>query len=76
MNANQRIRQYIKDNGMTFTFVAERAGFDIKKFSRLMNNKQQMTTDEYEKICIDGLRVQPSFFYETKFLEIKNKNTA
>lgn len=73
MNMNQRIRHYIKSNGMTFTFVAERAGIDIKKFSRLMNNKQQMTTDEYENICRKGLRLEPSFFFDEQFLDTKNK---
>lgn len=71
---NQRIRRYIKDNGMTFTFVAERAGFDIKKFSRFMSNRQQMTTDEYEKICKEGLKVDPAFFYSHRFLETQNKS--
>jgi len=69
---NQRIRHYIKSNGMTFTFVAKRAGIDIKKFSRFMNDKQQMTIDEYEIICKEGLRVDPSFFHKEKFLETKN----
>lgn len=73
MSVNQRIRRYIKENGMTFTFVAERSGFDIKKFSRLMSNRQEMTTDEYEKICKDGLKVDPGFFYGPKFLETKNR---
>lgn len=74
MNVNQRVRQYIKENGMTFTFVADRSGIDIKKFSRFMSNKQKMTTDEYEKICQDGLKIEPTYFYGPKFLETKNKS--
>jgi|HigsolmetaAR203D_1030402.scaffolds.fasta_scaffold11786_6 hypothetical protein len=74
MNMNQRIRHYIKSNGMTFTFVAERAGIDIKKFSRFMNDKQVMTMDEYETICREGLRLDPAYFFDKKFLESRNKS--
>lgn len=73
MNMNQRIRHYIKSNGMTFTFVANRAGIDVKKFSRFMSNKQPMTTDEYEKICRDGLQIDPKYFFDKKFLDSRNK---
>jgi transcriptional regulator with XRE-family HTH domain len=72
MDINLRIRKYIKKNGMSFTFVANRAGFDIKKFSRFMSNKQLMTTDEYEKVCKDGLRVDPTLFFKDEVLESKN----
>jgi transcriptional regulator with XRE-family HTH domain len=72
---NQRIRQFIKSNGMTFSFVAQRSGVGIKKFSRFMCDKQQMTTEEYEKICIDGLNVDPTYFFNKEVLETQN-NTA
>lgn len=72
MRTNQNIRDYIKDNGMTYSFVARRSGIDIKKFSRYMSLKQPLTTDEYELICKDGLRVDPSYFFQKKFLETQN----
>lgn len=74
MNVNQRIRHYIKSNGMTFTYVANRAEYDIKKFSRWMNNKQPLTVDEYEQICRKGLNVDPTLFFKEKFLDSKNKS--
>lgn len=73
MKINERVRQYIKENGMTFTFVADRSKIDIKKFSRFMNDKQPMTTDEYETICRKGLNVDPGIFFKEKFLDSKNK---
>jgi transcriptional regulator with XRE-family HTH domain len=73
MSMNERIRHYIKSKGMTFTFVADRSGINIKKFSRLITGRQPMTVDEYEKICKQGLSVEPSFFFTQKFLETKNK---
>lgn len=73
MRMNDRIRQFIKENGWTYTFVAKRANYDLKKLSRQMNNKQPITTDEYEQIC-KGLMIDPSLLYEKKFLETKNKS--
>lgn len=72
MNINIRIRNYIKKNGMSFSFVADRSGFNIKKFSRFMSNKQPMTTDEYEKVCKEGLLLDPTFFYKQDILDSKN----
>jgi transcriptional regulator with XRE-family HTH domain len=76
MSVNERVREYILENGLKFSFVAERAKVDIKKFSRWMSNRQPMTTDEYETVCVDGLKVTPDFFYSRKFLETKNNSTA
>lgn len=72
MEMNNRIRHYIKSNGLKFGVVAERSGINEKKFSRFMTGQQPMTVDEYEKICRDGLSVDPKFFYEKKFLETQN----
>lgn len=71
MNMNLRLRNYILENKMTFSYVAERSGVGIKKFSRWMTNSQRMSTDDYEKICIHGLGVDPGYFYSKKFLETK-----
>lgn len=71
MRMNDRIREYIKLNGWTYTIVADRANYNLKKLSRQLCNKQPFTTDEYEKIC-SGLLVEPSLLYNQKFLETKN----
>lgn len=74
MNVNERIRQYIKENGMNIRFVAKRAGYDYQKLTRQLGNKQNITTDEYEQICRDGLKVDPAYFFDPKFLDSKNKS--
>lgn len=71
MLMNTRIRQHIKDSGVTFTFIANRAGMDVKLLSRLMTGRQAMTVDLYEQIC-KGLEVDPAFFYQDKFFDSKN----
>ncbi|WP_028547202.1 helix-turn-helix domain-containing protein [Paenibacillus taiwanensis] len=74
MKMNENIRVYITTSGLKFTRVAEKSGFNMKKFSRFMTNKQPMTTDEYERICREGLGVDPTFFYKNNFLDSKNKS--
>jgi len=71
MNMPEKIRLYIKNRGMTLTFVANKAGIDRKKFYRLINGKQDMSLDNYEKIC-SALDVKQSFFYNHDFLDSKN----
>jgi hypothetical protein len=74
MKMNERIRSYIVDNGLKFSFVAQRVKMDDAKFSRIITGKQKINTDEYEIICTKGLNVHPSFFYADKFLETKKKS--
>lgn len=66
MFIHERIRQYIKDNGMLLNFVADKSGIDKKKFYRLVNGKTEMNLDEYERIC-SGLGVDPAYFFKEKF---------
>lgn len=76
MNMGPRIRDYIKSKGLKFSYVAELAGFDVKKFSRMMNGHQKITTDEYEQICVKALGLEPGYFFSPKVLDTKNKKTA
>ncbi|KUP22366.1 helix-turn-helix transcriptional regulator [Paenibacillus sp. DMB5] len=61
MEINRRIRKYIKDNGLTFTYVAKESGIGLKKLSRMMTGKQRVDTVDYEKIC-SALKLNPSYF--------------
>lgn len=72
MDMNKRIRLYIEANGLKFGPIAEKAGINEKKFSRFMTGKQPLTVADYEKICREGLSIDPASFYDQKFLETKN----
>lgn len=74
MEMYQRIRQHIADNGIVLKKVAERAEIQEKKFYRLVNGKSKLTVDEYERICLNGLGVEPAYFFTRKFS--KSENTA
>ncbi|WP_026676741.1 helix-turn-helix domain-containing protein [Fictibacillus gelatini] len=62
MTVNEKIRDYIQDQGIKFKFVANKAGIPEKKFYRLINGQTIMSVDEFELICKKGLSVEPSFF--------------
>lgn len=62
MNCHDKIRKYIEDNGIKLNFVADKAGIPEKTFYRLISGNKKMTVEELEKICINGLSKEPSFF--------------
>lgn len=61
MNAQERIGEYLEQNGIRQTFVAQKSGIDVAVFNRIILNKRAMRADEYEKICI-ALNKQPNDF--------------
>jgi transcriptional regulator with XRE-family HTH domain len=75
MTVNMKLKNYIKDNGLKFGFVAEKSGIDPKKFSRLINGHQKLTVDEYENICKKGLAVDPSFFLKETSRKVRNNKS-
>lgn len=62
MNTTDKLKKYIKENGLKYGFVAEKSGIDPKKFSRIINGKTKLTVEELESICDKGLSVSPSIF--------------
>lgn len=75
MKIHQNIRDFIKSKGLTFTFVSEVSGIDMKKLSRMMTGNQKIDTDSYEKICL-ALEVDPGYFFTKKVLESKSANES
>ena len=63
MSTCEKLKHYIKENGLKYGFVAEKSGIDPKKFSRLINGQTKLTVEELESICLKGLAVNPSFFF-------------
>lgn len=71
MKMYEKLKLHIKNNGWTYTFVANRADYNLNKLSRQLMGKQVITIDEYEQIC-KGMLVDPSFFYKKQFQDRKN----
>lgn len=61
MNVQERVAQYVQDNGIKQSFIAEKTGFSKVKISMLLNLNQKMTADEFEIFC-KALRKQPNDF--------------
>lgn len=57
----ENIAQYLKDNGITQSHVAERAGMHKQTFSNAMCGKRRLTADEYVLIC-DALGKSADYF--------------
>lgn len=73
MRLYERIRLYIKSNGLRFNHVADRAGIGRKRFYRLISGYSSMSVEDYEKICRLGLGVHPKIFFENNFSENEKK---
>lgn len=59
-----KLKSYIRDNGLKYSYIAERSGIDYKKLSRIMNGHQKLTVEELQVICEKGLSVKPSIFFD------------
>ncbi|MDP4106957.1 MAG: helix-turn-helix transcriptional regulator [Bacillota bacterium] len=62
MSTNEKLKRYMDENGLKYSFVADKAGINVKKFSRIINGRTKLTVDDLEKICEKGLSVKPTIF--------------
>ncbi len=67
MEVYKRIKSYIIDLGLKQGKVAEKAGYDAKKFSAMMNGKRKIYAEDLAKIC-SALDVSPEQFIPHKKL--------
>ena len=61
MNVQERVAQYIQNNGIMQKFIAEKTGLSPVKVSNILNLNQKMTADELELFC-KALRKEPNDF--------------
>jgi len=61
MDVAKRIKQYILDNGIKQTFIAEKTGIELNVLNACLNGKTRLTVDRLEKIAA-ALGVRPEFF--------------
>lgn len=46
-----RIKEYLQENGIKQSFVADKTGFGISKINRICNSDATITILDYCKIC-------------------------
>ena len=61
MNVQERVAEYVRNNGTMQKFIAEKTGLPAVKVSNILNLNQKMTADELELFC-KALRREPSDF--------------
>lgn len=61
MNANEKLKKYLEEHGISQAFLAKKLGFSNTRMSMMINGKRKMTADDLFKICII-LNVSPESF--------------
>ena len=61
----EKISDYIKQNGIKQTFIADRCGWTKQKLHYLLHGKNRITVEDYEAIC-EALSVPFDFFCTKK----------
>lgn len=46
-----RVKKYLDDNGIKYSFLSEKIGMPMNMLSPLLNGKRKMSVEEYFMIC-------------------------
>ena len=65
MCVGQKIKKYLKDNGISQTFLAEKTEIPLQKLNLSLNGNRRLEFGEYELIC-GALSVGTDKFLEPK----------
>lgn len=76
MKINERIKDHINSNGLIMKVIATKSGIDLQRFYRIVNGNSAMTVEDYEKICKQGLGVDPSVFFKQNISKNENSKSA
>lgn len=63
-----KIKSYLKDNGISQTFVSKKTGIPLDKLNLSLNGNRRLDLGEYELIC-GALSVGADKFLEPKKLQ-------
>lgn len=59
----EKISDYIKQNGIKQTFIADKCGLTKQKLYNLLHGRNRISVEDYEAIC-EALSVPFDFFCE------------
>jgi len=51
MNVQERVSEYVLNNGIKQSFIVEKTGLNKDVISAILNKRRKMSADEFEKIC-------------------------
>lgn len=63
MKVQSRVADYVQNNGIRSSFIAEKTEMNPVIVSRILTQKREMTADEFEKFC-KALKKQPGDFIQ------------
>lgn len=64
MKITENIKDYIKTNGITQSYIADKLGMKQDTFCIILNGKRKLAIDEYCKIC-NVLNVPFEYFLQS-----------
>lgn len=59
-----RIKKYLDEKGIKYSYVADKIGMPMNIFSPLLSGKRKMTAEEYLLIC-KAIGVDANYFSDT-----------
>ena len=71
MKVHERLRAYIIQNGIKQNHVASLSGISAGTFNNKLLGRGRISADEFEKICVFGLKVNPGIFFTDEVLKTK-----
>ncbi len=69
MCVGRKIKNYLKDNGISQTFISKKTGISLTKLNMSLNGNRKLGFGEYELIC-GVLSVRADKFLESKKPEL------
>lgn len=63
MSIEKNLKEYIESHGLKQTFIADKAGIDIKILNAILNERTKLTAERL-KIISDVLGVNPNIFLD------------
>ena len=70
----KKIKQYLDDNGIRYSHVAEKTGIPMNVFSPMLNEKREIKANEYFSICF-ALKLPLEKFAPENPDELLNQNS-
>jgi transcriptional regulator with XRE-family HTH domain len=71
MHPGEEVREYLKDHGISQSFISRETGISRPKLNMALTGKRKMSFEEYELIC-GALHVNTDYFVKPKVLKVKN----
>ena len=70
MDVEQKIKEYLEENGISQARIGRKAGLNLTKLNLSLNGNRKITLEEYALIC-GALNVNTDFFLKPRLPDKK-----